>query len=440
MKRLKSPLDVQIELTEHCNQCCRHCYNYWRNANDFSTTKELCLDEFLSIINQLHEARVGLITFTGGEPMLRKEVLFELIAYTHNLGMEVGLNSNGVLITENDARILAKNGLDHALISLLGPESLHESIAGCGSDFEATKNGIRLLNGSNIPVSTNMVVSNLNLQTMWETACIAKELGVRTFCAGPVVPSYKSAVPLCLSPEECKSCLLELVRIGEELSMNVDVLEPIARCLFNKEEEHRFMRFFGNRMCSAAVSSCAISPFGDMRPCIHSDKVYGNVLPDRFSDVWKNMEEWSLPSILPDKCQSCGAITICEGGCRMSARTMCGQYNGPDMYMTEPITDLNRILIGASISEDVLIGISEPLEFNKRCVIREEEDGRYIVFYGGKLQCLTEKGIGFVLLLKDAGTFTVCSVAEKTGFSNREITPILARLLRNGIIFRKNIS
>ena len=67
MNRLSSPLDVQIELTEACNQNCHHCYNYWRQDKR-PPTGELAVDQFLIITDQIHSAQVGSVTLTGGEP------------------------------------------------------------------------------------------------------------------------------------------------------------------------------------------------------------------------------------------------------------------------------------------------------------------------------------------------------------------------------------
>ncbi|MFH1454806.1 MAG: radical SAM protein [bacterium] len=344
MNRLSSPLDVQIELTEACNQNCRHCYNYWRQEKK-PPIGELSTNNFLNVIKQIHLAKVGSVTLTGGEPMLRKNLLFDMVSKLHNLNMDVGLNSNGILINKESAKILAKCGLNHALISVLGTETLHNSIAGTGGDFTKTIQGIKNLLNVGIDVAVNMPVSKINLSSVWKTAKFIKEIGVKKFCSEPIVPSCKSNISLCLSIEECKIFLKELIRVSSKLKLDVVVLEPLARCLFNSEEEKEFVRFFGNRICSAAVSSCAISSKGEMRPCIQSDVLYGNVLPNNFLDVWKKMKQWSSPEILPKKCIKCNALMVCEGGCRMSAKIFTGSYNGQDMYMREPISDPKRVVM-----------------------------------------------------------------------------------------------
>jgi len=270
MNRLSAPLDVQLEITSLCNEKCRHCYNYWRYTPE-QTTNKLGVDGFTEIILQINNAKVGQVTFTGGEPIIREDVLFRLVQFAHSLGIDVGLNSNAVLIDRDCAHELATSGLDHALISLLGTENTHDTISGSEGNFKKTCIGIQNLIEYGIPVSASMVVSKLNISEIFNTAKVAKRLGVRGFCAGPAIPACKPNIPICLSPEECKQCLKELMRVSEELSMDIDVLEPLPRCMFNVEEEIGYVRFFGNRICSAAVSSCAISSAGDMRPCIHAD-------------------------------------------------------------------------------------------------------------------------------------------------------------------------
>ncbi|MDD4803914.1 MAG: radical SAM protein [Candidatus Pacebacteria bacterium] len=253
MKRLSSPLDVQIELTERCNQVCRHCYNYWRQGT-LSSVGELNIDQFMNIIRQIYLAKVGTVTLTGGEPMLRKSLLFDMISELHRLDIDVGLNSNGVLIEKDDAVILAKNGLKHSLISVLGPEKIHNLIAGPGGNFIKTIDGIKKLLDAGIDVAVNMPVSKISLPYLWDTAFLIKNIGVKKFCSGPIIPSCKQNISLCLSAEECKTCLRDLIKIDSELSLEIDVLEPLVRCLFKPEEEIEFVRFFGNRMIMGSVT------------------------------------------------------------------------------------------------------------------------------------------------------------------------------------------
>ncbi|MEI6305035.1 MAG: radical SAM protein [Candidatus Taylorbacteria bacterium] len=437
MNRLSAPLDVQIEVTTACNQKCQHCYNYWRYA-PLQAQDELDLSGFSKIITEIHGAGIGQITFTGGEPVLRKDVLLESIRIARLLGIDTGLNSNAVLIDTDCARQLASAGLNHALISFLGPEHIHNMIAGPGGNHERTCRGISALLDKDIPVSVNMVVSKLNIKEIFNTAILAKNLGIKNFCAGPAVPACKQNVSLCLTKEECKICLKELIRIDQELSMNIDILEPLPRCMFSADEEADYVRFFGNRICSAAVSSCAISSTGNIRPCIQADESFGNVLEIGFLCAWNNMSPWASPTILPDNCRSCMALMVCEGGCRMSAKVTSDSYSGADMYMAEPIMDVNRARLMPQLQVSKSISIDDLLKYNERCNIRKEKDG-YVAFSNGHVMYLSDSGYRFLERLRTFRNFTIKKLIVDTGYSQESIEPALQRMLRTNILERVTV-
>ncbi len=409
MKRLSAPVDIQLELTEACNQKCLHCYNYWRYL-DCPRHEELSLADFSAILDQARECGVHLITLTGGEPLIRKNILFPLVRKARSCGFEVGLNSNATSLDHESAEELKGAGLDHALISLLGTEHTHDTIAGLKGGFQRTITGIGNLLSVGIPVSVNMVVSKTNLGEVFAVATMLRDIGVKSFCGTPVVPSNRKNIPMMLSPAECKTMLRTLSRAGRELGLRVDVLEPVARCLFSEEEEDEFIRFFYQRNCAAAVMSCAISSTGYMRPCIHSDVVFGNVLQEGLSAVWHKMDPWTSHKILPQDCHSCAAVVICEGGCRMAAKLINGAYDAKDMYMTGPIHDLERIHKlphGKGGGED--ISAKTMLRRNLSCKVRKEEFG-YVVMSDGGVYFITEAAHDFVEYLESLCSFSIESL------------------------------
>lgn len=431
MRRLSAPVDIQIELTEICNQKCLHCYNYWRYL-DRPINKEMSFDDFSAILEQAQKSAVHLITFTGGEPLLKKTILLPLIKKAKNLGFEVGLNSNATLLDLEYATALKMAGLDHALISLLGLEDTHNHISGLENGYSHTIAGIKKLLSVNIPVSVNMVVSKKNLTEVFPVASLLKKIGVKSFCGTPIVPSNRENISMILSPEECKIMLKTLSRIERELEMKVDVLEPIARCLFNEEEEVEFMQFFYRRNCAAAIMSCAISSTGNMRPCIHSDVEFGNVLEDGLLAVWKKMDSWTSHKILPKECQSCSAVVICEGGCRMAAKLVNGSYDARDMYMVGPIMDLDRIAKLPNSEDKQIISNSCRLRCNNACKLRKEEFG-YVVMSDHGVYFISESACEFINYLKKLGTFTTGDLLTE-GYKEEDVIPIISNLLKSNIL------
>ncbi len=431
MKRLSSPVDVQIELTESCNQKCVHCYNFWRYAEE-ARPDELGVRDFLAILRKLQNSGISVITLTGGEPLLRRSIFFSLLEQAKKYGMEVGLNSNAVLVDKDSAKRMSDLGLDHALISVLGTESTHNLITNLPDGFKKTSLGISNLIESGIAVAVNMAVSKLNQHEVYEVGKIAKELGVKTFCATPMVPSDKSHLQYLLSGEECKEVLRTLLLAKERFGYHVDTLEPIARCLFTKEDEDDFIYFFGNRICSAAVSSCAVSSKGNIRPCIHADKEFGNLLKEELPAIWERMKFWANKDILPKECRGCGANVICEGGCRMSAKLTCGEYNGKDMYMTKPVMEPDRIQKlpkrnGKMIEENTILRI------NPKFRLRKEDFGG-IAYVGSRIEFCTGDGLNFINQLKSKSSFTIKKIAEELKYKTDQIIPIINHLFNAKII------
>ena len=435
MKRLSAPLDVQIELTENCNQKCFHCYNHWRYSEEIGKN-ELKEKDFLLIVKKLVVVGINSFTLTGGEPFLRPKLLFSILEYCNQNNIKAGINSNATLIKNNDAGKMRDLGVTHVLVSLLGTEKTHNKITNSNT-FKKACDGIMALVDNKVKVSVNMAVSKLNFCEIRDVSKIVKNLGVSEFCATPIVPSHQLHKDFLLSGEECKQMLRILLNIKEELRLNIDTLEPIARCLFGEQEEDEFISFFGNRICSAAVTTCVISSKGTIRPCIHADMEFGSLLEENFSDIWEKMKSWASPDILPSGCKTCKAVVICEGGCRMSAKLISGCYNGKDMYMKQPITSTERVkkLPFKKEDEKETINFQETdvFNFNQSVILRKENFGG-VACVNNKTDFLTEKGLDLLLTLKSRNTFSVKSLKEEFGLEANKIHPIFRRFYKNKII------
>src|SRR4030043_343180 len=138
---------VQLHLTERCNLKCRHCYQSGKVSE--MNYKEIC-----RAIDNIKEAVQRWVTeyememspsfhFTGGEPLLRKE-LFLILDYVRGNGFSIALMSNGTLIDSDMAQRIKEAGVSDVQISLDGVEDTHDSFRGKGS-FQRTLEGIRNL-------------------------------------------------------------------------------------------------------------------------------------------------------------------------------------------------------------------------------------------------------------------------------------------------------
>lgn len=102
------PICLEIDSADACNHACYFCY-YGEAGTGGRTTKSLERDLLMSVLEEAAEMGVKAVTYTGGgEPLLNKHTI-DAIARTRELGMDVGLVTNGTLLREEDIGVLVAN-------------------------------------------------------------------------------------------------------------------------------------------------------------------------------------------------------------------------------------------------------------------------------------------------------------------------------------------
>ena len=88
---------VVYNCTARCNLRCLHCYS----LSDASCAKEeLTTEQAVQFLAQLPAAKAPVVLFSGGEPLLRRD-LPELLTEARRLGLRTVISTNGTLITPN---------------------------------------------------------------------------------------------------------------------------------------------------------------------------------------------------------------------------------------------------------------------------------------------------------------------------------------------------
>lgn len=118
---------LRVSVTDKCNLRCRYCMpqeGITRLAHD----DILRLEEWARIIRIMQELGITKVRFTGGEPLVRKN-LIQLIKDVHALDgiSQIAMTTNGILLGEQAAD-LREAGLTHVNISLdtLNPQTFEE--------------------------------------------------------------------------------------------------------------------------------------------------------------------------------------------------------------------------------------------------------------------------------------------------------------------------
>ena len=282
-----------------CNQKCAFCYAAGQSK---SASRELTTDEWRRAIDILGEARVPMLTFTGGEPTLRED-LPELVCYAKRFVTR--LNTNGVALTPELARELRLAGLDSVQITLYSHNAdVHNSLVGVAR-FADTVSGIRAALAAGLDVSVNTPLCRANADYSG-TLEFLHGLGVRfvtasgLICTGMACSAHESAD---LTRDE----LFEAIRVAKDycdgVGMELDFTSP---GLIDADR----LESLGMRvpMCGAALSNMAIAPDGEVVPCqswLTADAGLGNILTEKFTKIWNHERAVTLRSMSEDEALVC---------------------------------------------------------------------------------------------------------------------------------------
>ncbi|HAT68061.1 MAG: hypothetical protein A2481_01205 [Candidatus Yonathbacteria bacterium RIFOXYC2_FULL_47_9] len=330
-RKLSAPVSCQIEITTGCDNNCIHCYNYWRHEQEIKGSN-MSKAVLKKVTADIIESKVFHVTFTGGEPLMRKEILFEGIEILMNAGVVCDVNTNLTLITPESAGRLVSLGIGGVLTSVAAPVAiLHDHIMQKKGAFNATLKGIKVSQDAGLVVAASMVVTKLNVKEVYSTGMFLHSIGVNQFYATKASPPLNSQnfMQYMLSDDELISLLEQLRRLREEIRMNVGALECYPLCSYVNQEAYSFM---ADRRCSAGVTTCSIGADGSVRACSHDDVSYGNVVTDGLISAWNSMSEWRDGTLLPEGCKQCKSFASCSGGCRVDAMYVSGCKSNQDPY------------------------------------------------------------------------------------------------------------
>jgi MoaA/NifB/PqqE/SkfB family radical SAM enzyme len=158
------PLSGTIELTPRCNINCVHCYINEAAGDETIKAKELTTSLWKEILDQMAEAGTFFLMITGGEPLLRPD-FDEIFQYARWKGMIVTLFTNGTMLSQEKAQMLAEWNLDQMEISLYGgTKECYEAVTRTPGSFERCMTGIRnaLDAGLNLALKTIVLKENLH--------------------------------------------------------------------------------------------------------------------------------------------------------------------------------------------------------------------------------------------------------------------------------------
>jgi radical SAM protein with 4Fe4S-binding SPASM domain len=325
-KELSAPYRMDLAITYRCNNKCLHCY-----AGGPRETKELTTQDWMSIIDKLHEVGIPHTVFTGGEPTLRDD-LVTMVAQAGKKELVSGLVTNGRRLKDVAyVKTLEDAGLDHVQITVESHDpKVHDEITGVKGSWDETVQGLRNAIASQMYTVSNTTLNQLNVNDIQVTIDFLHGLGLKQFACNSLIYSGKA-------PEVAKNFALDeaslepiLTRIRDrarQLGMEFIWYTPTEYCVLNPLKLE-----LGIKSCSACRINMAIEPDGTVIPCQSYFVPLGNILRDKWKRIWQNPTCQKLRGrkYAPDKCHECPSLNVCGGGCPLKTSSegyVCGNIS-----------------------------------------------------------------------------------------------------------------
>ncbi len=351
----KKPV-VVWNTTRACNLNCIHCY---AKAVHQSHDSELTTEEGFNLIDDLATFGVPVLLFSGGEPLLRPD-LIELISYSASKGIRAVISTNGTLITEEKAILLKNAGVSYAGISLDGLEHVNDHFRGVEGAFQKALNGIKNCQKVELKVGFRFTINKLNIDQVPGIFDLAEKMNIERICFYHLVYSGRGSnlVDQDLSHSETRKIVNIIMDRTKDMytrGLKKEVLTvdnhadgPYLYLRMLKENNPRaeevleLLKMNGGNSSGEGIGCVSWdgAVYADQFWREHS---FGNVLVRPFSQIWSNLTN-PLMAQLKDKrryvkgrCASCKWLDICSGNFRARAEAVSGKIWGEDpaCYLTD---------------------------------------------------------------------------------------------------------
>lgn len=351
----KKPV-VVWNVTRSCNLKCVHCYAH---AVSKSKEKELTTGQAMGVIDDLAEFGAPVILFSGGEPLIRPD-LVDLAQYAVDKGMRAVISTNGTLITKDKAKALKKVGLSYVGVSLDGMEKVNDRFRGYKGAFQHALQGIRNCRNEGLKVGLRFTVNRLNKDEVGPIFDLLEKEDIPRVCFYHLVYAGRGSelMDQDLDHQETRQVvdlIMDRTKNLHDRGIPKEVLTvdnhadgPYLYLRMKREQNSRqndvLTLLKMNEGNSSGKGIGCISWDG----AVYADQFwrhhsFGNVLERPFSRIWSDLSD-PLMARLKDKkefvtgrCATCRWLDVCGGNFRVRAEAATGDLWAPDpaCYLTD---------------------------------------------------------------------------------------------------------
>lgn len=345
--RKRIPLGGSFELLPLCNMDCRMCFLRLSPKEMRAQGRIRTADEWLALAREAKEAGMLFLLLTGGEPFLYPEFA-RLYRGLAEMGLFLTLNTNGTLITEEYADLLAEHLPRRVNIMLYGSsDEIYGRLCRNPRGFTQVMRAIHLLQERHVPVKLNGSLTPDNWEDLEKIQQIAHELDIPLEVDSYMFPSSRKGVckfdeKARLTPEKAAEGYVKIRR--DELSAEDfrELAKAMAEC-YDKEVDFPGECDPEPLPCRAGLSSFWINWKGMMTPCVFMDQPEIPVFECGFAKAWESVKQERDKLFLPSDCTKCGKRAFCTV-CGACAYTETGNVQKRPDYMCAMTAEKLRLM------------------------------------------------------------------------------------------------
>lgn len=342
--------------TQRCNLKCLHCYAHAQNT---IFPGELSTEEGKAFIQDLADFGVPALLFSGGEPLLRNDIL-ELASWASKLGIRAVFSTNGTLIKDGLAERIVEVGLAEVGISIDGLGPINDRFRGHKGAFEAALQGIRSLVALGQRVSLRLTITKHNFGEIPAIFDLVERENIDRVCFYHLTYAGRASnmKDEDLSAQQTRAVVdlifdrtLDLHRRGlNKEVLTVDNHADSVYLYFRVKRDQpskadavlELLRRNGGN--NSGIRIGAVDNMGN----VHPDQFWwhyslGNVRQRKFSDIWTDTSDPLLQGLrnrkplLKGRCGKCQYLDLCNGNLRVRAEAVYGDIwaDDPACYLTD---------------------------------------------------------------------------------------------------------
>jgi radical SAM protein with 4Fe4S-binding SPASM domain len=330
---------LQFHWTDSCDLACRHCYIESTKKEELPTSEvKKVIDDFALMISPFD--MVGRVDFTGGDPLMRRDLLEIVHHAAKEKGLDVHILGNPHRLDRSMAIDLRKVGVSTYQQSLDGPPSLHDNLRGQPGLYNNVMRAISEILGVGMRATIQSTLSRLNLDSLLEvmTDCARANVSVYNFSRIVPVGRGSQLANEVISAAEFHEFLLKAIAHADKLKREgAKTTFGVKDCLYSLaySELGRFKPDSNNRViydgCTVGISQLAVLPDGTVYACRRLPIPIGKVPEQKLWDIFMNsslLNKLREPRNL-EYCGECYLVNHCRG-CRAVAYATTGNYLAKD--------------------------------------------------------------------------------------------------------------